>query len=1274
MSRSRTPLTAGLSSQRSSHTCYCLALLVLLLTAGAAVAMPANDSCSAAGPIAFGTTMVNLLQASLDGAASCDEEVVGDLPGLRDVWFRFTPGMDGPITLYVVDERDAPVSVAAYGGCPGTLLNEIRCSSGTGLVLDATAGESILLRLAAPDTDPVLFSVIVEPAARIGGRVLERNGLTPAVPSEVEVVNAQGQRVGSTAAAADGSFAFTVPRPGTYFATANSQVYRAEIFDDVPCDILPCDPTTGAPIDVAAAAQLDDIDFRLDTLPQISGTVTDRDSGQPVADVAMSAFDAEGAEVTTTTDEDGQYTFVGLRPQTYTVVAYDDDYMRTIYDGLPCPRTTCSPSQGTPLPLELNEHRQGIDFELQGLGRIAGRVSAADTGAPIFLASVEAHGDQGFVAGTLTNEVGEYTLGGLPADSYTVLVDPYDVPYIPQLFAGIPCPLRDCDRSTGTPVPVALNATTDRVDFALERGGTIRGTVRSRPTGDGVADAFLFLLDLDGRIVADAISGGIQSGRYTIDGIAPGEYVLLAFSRFHQGRVVGGAPCSRDFSDCDLATGTRWTLDVGSEISGVDPVLDRFGVITGRLLDDATEASLTQGVVKAWDAQGHLAATDLSPENGTFRLQGLVPGGSYTVSAEHVGYRTDVYPGVPQPPCINGVCDPTIGEPIPLELNETVDIDLRLRRKAYIAGTVRADDGAFVPYPRLQLWSRQGDLLQSFEGDADGRFIVEGLDGGDYLLSTDLAEAGYRDEVYEDHPCGGTCSPLNGTVLSVGEFGTISDVDVVLTRQGVVSGDVADSLWDIPIYRASVVLYDAAGSRLRSTVGNFEGRFEFVGLEPGTYYAVAGAYGFPETLFPNIPCPQGHCDLTSGTALVIEDNVIIEDVSFDLAMQQGITGTVIDEATGLPIIGAQVQIHDGSGFIEATSTNAQGNYRVPLELGTYYLKLDYVGANFDGEEEAYDDVICPRLICDPRDVGVPVEVGDNQVVDAIDFAVTGQFCNPNNFTLCLNDQRFRVRANFRNPSSFLSFGRARPLTDDSGTFYFFGPDNLEIIVKVLNACVEPFQHFWVYSAGLTDLEVELIVEDSYTGLSRTYRTLGGQPFPLIRDTTAFATCDVPAMGSTTAGSASYDVETLHALLDGSLAEVAGDELLNRQGATASDSTVSGGCTPSDTALCLQRGRFRVEAQWVDSDGRSGIAQADPVTADTGTFWFFAEDNVEVMIKVLDVCVEPFDSFWVFAAGLTDVEVTLNVTDTLTDEVRQYVNDQGMAFVPIQDTAAFRTCP
>jgi hypothetical protein len=115
------------------------------------------------------------------------------------------------------------------------------------------------------------------------------------------------------------------------------------------------------------------------------------------------------------------------------------------------------------------------------------------------------------------------------------------------------------------------------------------------------------------------------------------------------------------------------------------------------------------------------------------------------------------------------------------------------------------------------------------------------------------------------------------------------------------------------------------------------------------------------------------------------------------------------------------------------------------------------------------------------------------------------------------------------------------------------------------------------------------------------------------------------------------------------------------------------CVPSATALCLgTAGRFRVTAQWATGDGGAGAGQVRPLTADTGSFWFFAADNLEVLVKVLDGC--PVNQrFWVFAAGLTNVAVTLTVEDTLHGGSRLYPSPLGPPFEPVQDTSAL-PCP
>ncbi|HTR03434.1 MAG TPA: hypothetical protein VMN82_09595 [Thermoanaerobaculia bacterium] len=116
----------------------------------------------------------------------------------------------------------------------------------------------------------------------------------------------------------------------------------------------------------------------------------------------------------------------------------------------------------------------------------------------------------------------------------------------------------------------------------------------------------------------------------------------------------------------------------------------------------------------------------------------------------------------------------------------------------------------------------------------------------------------------------------------------------------------------------------------------------------------------------------------------------------------------------------------------------------------------------------------------------------------------------------------------------------------------------------------------------------------------------------------------------------------------------------------------GTCAPDDATLCLGSGRFRVAARWRKPDGSSGDGEAVPITGDTGYFWFFGAENIEVVVKVLDACATGGHR-WVFLGGLTNLEVSLTVTDTLSSAVRTYTNPPGTPFSPVEDTVAF-ACP
>lgn len=119
-----------------------------------------------------------------------------------------------------------------------------------------------------------------------------------------------------------------------------------------------------------------------------------------------------------------------------------------------------------------------------------------------------------------------------------------------------------------------------------------------------------------------------------------------------------------------------------------------------------------------------------------------------------------------------------------------------------------------------------------------------------------------------------------------------------------------------------------------------------------------------------------------------------------------------------------------------------------------------------------------------------------------------------------------------------------------------------------------------------------------------------------------------------------------------------------------------GCRSDSNTLCLNDNRFAVNVTGSAPSGDgfdpfTGTAFARTDTS--GEFSFFTADNLEILIKVINGC--PVNNhFWVFFSALTNVEFTVEVTDTETGITNIYENAQGEVADPITDNSAFMTCP
>ncbi len=223
----------------------------------------------------------------------------------------------------------------------------------------------------------------------------------------------------------------------------------------------------------------------------------------------------------------------------------------------------------------------------------------------------------------------------------------------------------------------------------------------------------------------------------------------------------------------------------------------------------------------------------------------------------------------------------------------------------------------------------------------------------------------------------------------------------------------------------------------------------------------------------------------------------------------------------------------------------------------------------------------------------------------------------------------------------------------------------------------------VYAAPSSYLDTSLLALTDEEIIERTLRDLE-ELEPRIRDLVLDSEVRRFRYGYPVMTPGAYARLTrLHEINQGS-ALLAGDYMIYPTFEAAADSGSLAGqkalaylgtaCVPDDTTLCLSGGRFRVRVSWRDFAGNTGPARrVDFGSDDSGLLWFFDPDNWELLVKVLDGCAVN-QRYWVFAAATTNVGTTLEVTDSLSGQMKTYRNPLGTSAAAVTDTFAFATCP
>ena len=285
---------------------------------------------------------------------------------------------------------------------------------------------------------------------------------------------------------------------------------------------------------------------------------------------------------------------------------------------------------------------------------------------------------------------------------------------------------------------------------------------------------------------------------------------------------------------------------------------------------------------------------------------------------------------------------------------------------------------------------------------------------------------------------------------------------------------------------------------------------------------------------------------------------------------------------------------------------------------------------------------------------------------------------PQGGTVCVVGGRFEMSLRFFDPRRGIPEQDASgaPLTADTAYFWFGAQDNVEVVAKVLDGRGVN-GHYWVFYGGLTDLGFELTVTDTVTGRQRTFVNPPGQMasrgvvdalLPVSAGGATAAAADVRAFGSV-------------ALVRDAFPDAGGVAAPARAAGVEQRAPAVEALTPPAPAtpcqdptrpgLCLNGKRFGVGVTWRTFDGATGVGHGVPLGDDSGYFWFFHPDNVELVVKVLDG--RPVNGkFWVFYGALSNVYYTIDVRHVIEDWAQWGIYENPLGhFASVADIDAFQ---
>ena len=719
---------------------------------------------------------------------------------------------------------------------------------------------------------------------------------------------------------------------------------------------------------------------------------TDDPNPTPLANVTLQLLNSSNQIVgTTTTDQNGNYSFTGLGAGTYSVqevppAGYIEgcDTVGSVGGQKPTNLLLSS------IVLISNTNGINYNFYEHPYSSLSGNVyldandnlqnSTSDpTLSGVTVNLLNSTGQ--VIATTQTNANGAYTFSQLTPGTYSVQeLQPNGYYYESALAGTVGGTVADDHDLTQIALPMANNA--QNYNFWVLPPAHLSGNVyidtaddhlnsTSDPTLSGVT---IELLNSTGQVVATTQTS--SNGNYSFSPVAPGTYTieeLQPVGYYYEdavpGTVGGTATDSHDIGQLTVPAGVNgqnynfWLLPPG-DISGYvyydsndDGTYDTpdtpVAGVTVALLNSSGQPT---GATAVTDASGHYEFANLPV--GNYGVAETLPSG-YFAGATNVGNSGGTAVG-----------QTIVGASV-VPGKDAANYDFGLLLPASLTGRVMVNLTGEdcneswtlpgVPNVTVNLLNANNQIVATTVTDANGNYAFNNLTPGVKFSVQEILPANYYAEDATPGDAGGTKvddEDLDGLTLASGQAAMCYDFYIVppasLTGRVMInsSGLDCDETWTLPgVPNVTVNLLNANNQVVATTVTDANGDYAFTNLQPGVQYSVQEIV--PADYFAEAATPGD----AGGTATDAEDIVGLvltpaqASMCYDFYIMPpaSLTGRVMINTTGLDcneswtlpgVPNVTVNLLNASNQIVATTvTDSDGDYAFKnLMPGTYSIQ------------------------------------------------------------------------------------------------------------------------------------------------------------------------------------------------------------------------------------------------------------------------------------------------------------------------------------------------